>query len=78
MSEIDELRAEIAELRAAKERLMDVNGALCAEINRQSGIIVALRVFSALAWAEIKEFGPDGVFMYDRLAELAEGAGLER
>lgn len=71
------LRERIAELEAANERLMDVNGALCAEINRQSGIIVALRVFSALSWAEIKELGPDGVFMYDRLAELAEGAGLE-
>lgn len=71
------LRERIAELEAANERLMNANGALCAEVNRQSGLIVALKAFSHEAWAELRLIGPSGTFCYERLAELAEGAGLE-
>lgn len=77
-------RQEIKELRAANEHLKDVNGALCAEINRQAGVIrsqrerlVLLEAFANEACAEFEATGRENVFCYERLAELAEGAGLE-
>lgn len=84
MSTESTLRAENAELRAANEHLKDVNGALCAEINRQSGVIrsqrerlVLLEAFANEACAEFEATGRENVFCYERLVELAEGAGLE-
>jgi len=84
MGDEQALRERIAELEVANERLMDVNGALCAEINRQAGVIrsqherlVLLEAFANEACAEFEATGRENVFCYERLAELAEGAGLE-
>lgn len=84
MSDERALKERIAELEAANERLKDVNGALCAEINRQAGVIrsqrerlVLLEAFANEACAEFEATGRENVFCYERFVELAEGAGLE-
>ena len=82
--EIKELKAANERLEAENEHLKDVNGALCAEINRQSDIIrrqrerlVLLEAFANEACAEFEATGRENVFCYERFVELAEGAGLE-
>jgi len=51
---------------AAAKRIYDLEG----EAAR-------LRAFGMAAWAELKFLGPEQVFLYERLKELAIGAGLE-
>ena len=71
-----DLHELVEELEADKERLLDLNGELCAEVNRLYGDNVRLRAFSNEAWAELEAIGPTGVFCFERLEELAQGCGV--